>query len=115
VADHARLGIDDAAAELRIGRGARRTDGEGGGDRLGGAEARRGQPRERLIGRGEVLVARLQVVAGAVDGAQAVRREDVRHLFVVRYAVARLVEQRATRVRRVASGGVALGDLDLLE
>ena len=81
-----------------------------GGIGLGVAEVRRRQPRERLVRGGERLAAREQVVARAVDGAQAVRRSGGRGSGPGQGPTS-VPQGLAGRQRR----RVALGDLDLLE
>ena len=88
------------------------------------AEDRRRQARERLVGGRELVSAREQVVAGAVDRAQAVAREPVRDLVCVRADQCLAIHRIADRigVDRSARIGIALerarmalGDLDLFE
>ena len=63
-----------------------------GGDRLGVAVDRGGQARERLVRGTERLLARHEVVAGAIDGTETERQRRVRDLVG---AVARAARRRA--------------------
>jgi len=100
------LRVDDAAVLVGVRRLARRTEWT---SVLGVPEFRGREPRERLVGRGERLAPREQVVAGAVHGPQAVRAQPVRDL------VGTGAYQGSTGVRRRVGGRVPLRDLDLLE
>ena len=78
-------------------------------DALGVAERRGGQAGEREVGGCECVAAGEQVVAGAVDGAQAVGAEPVGDLVRSR------ADQRPARIGRGGRRCMVLGDLDLLE
>ena len=109
VAHDARRRVEDGALLLLVaGRRDRGGSGPACGHALGIAEARCRQAREQLIRGGETLAPREEVVARAVDGPQAVRREPVRDLIRAG------ADERATRVARRQRPCVLLGDLDLL-
>ena len=107
VADHARLGVDDVSVRLLVAGRAVPVGRRGGSgtDPRGTASPPTdgvGVPEAGWVSRGKATSAGrepaggcgLEVVAGAVDGAQAVRREDVGDLVVVRDGVTRAGSRR---------------------
>ena len=110
VADHARLRVEREARVLRVGGGRSTWRTEEAGVGLGRLERRRREPREDRVSCTELLTTGNEVVAGSVDGPEAVRRDRVRHL------VRTGAYERATWPGRRRRGRhVRLGDLDLAQ
>ena len=113
VAHGARPGVDHVARERVVAASGAPVAREPGRSHVGLVVLRGHQTRELVVGRAEPLLARDQVVAGAVDGAQAPRQELA--LRTGGNLQRSVPTQRRARVGHRARPGVFLGDLDLLE